>query len=92
LIFPIVTGHWRVLVWWMLGYTSVLLWAPIWTLFHHVMTGISLSAETLASFGELSDEISLYIANLITSRKNYRYTVYSWVQLLIGAGFIGSIL
>ena len=92
LIFPIVAGHWRVLVWWMLGYTSVLLWAPIWTLFYHVMMGISLSAETLAAFGELSDGISLYSANLITSRMNYMYAVYSWVQLLIGAGFTGSIL
>ena len=92
LIFPIVAGHWRVLVWWMLGYTSVLLWAPIWTLFYHVMMGISLSAETLAAFGQLSDGISLYSANLITSRMNYMYAVYSWLQLLIGAGFTGSVL
>jgi len=92
LIFPIVAGHWRILIWWMLGYSSVLLWAPIWTLFYHVMMGISLSAETLAAFGELSDGISLYSANLITSRMNYMYAVYSWIQLLIGAGFTGSIL
>lgn len=92
LIFPIVAGYWRVLVWWMLSYTSVLLWAPIWTLFYHVMMGISLSAETLAAFGELSDGISLYSANLITSRMNYMFAVYSWMQLLIGAGFTGSML
>jgi len=92
LIFPIVAGYWRILIWWMLGYTSVLLWAPIWTLFYHVMMGISMSAETLAAFGELSDGISLYSANLIISRMNYMYAVYAWVQLLIGAGFTGSIL
>jgi hypothetical protein len=92
LVFPIVAGYWRVLIWWMLGYTSVLLWAPIWTLFYHVMMGITLSTDTLAAFGELSDGISLYSANLVTSRMNYMYAVYSWIQLLIGAGFTGSIL
>ncbi|MGE0175137.1 MAG: hypothetical protein AB7T49_20245 [Oligoflexales bacterium] len=92
LIFPIVAGHWQVLMWWMLSYTSVLLWAPIWTLFYHVMMGISLSADTLSAFGELSDGISLYSANLVVSRMNYMYAVYSWIQLLIGAGFTGSIL
>jgi hypothetical protein len=92
LVFPIVAGYWRVLLWWMLGYSSVLLWAPIWTLFYHVMMGISLSADTLAAFGELSDGISLYSANLVTSRMNYMYAAYSWIQLLIGAGFTGSVL
>mgnify|MGYP006275502671 CR=1 FL=1 len=92
LVFPLVAGYWRVLVWWVVAYTSVLLWAPIWTLFYHVMTGITLSSETLAAFGELSDGISLYSANLITSRMNYMYAVYSWIQLLIGAGFTGSVL
>lgn len=92
LVFPIVAGYWRVLIWWMLGYTSVLLWAPIWTLFYHVMMGISLSTDTLAAFGQLSDGVSLYSANLITSRMNYMYAVYAWIQLLIGAGFTGSVL
>lgn len=92
LVFPLVAGYWRVLVWWVVSYTSVLLWAPIWTLFYHVMTGITLSSETLAAFGELSDGISLYSANLITSRLNDMYAVYSWIQLLIGAGFTGSVL
>lgn len=92
LVFPIVAGQWKVLVWWFAAYTSVLMWAPIWTLFYHIMTGISLSADTLAAFGELSDGFSLYSANLITSRMNYMYAVYSWIQILIGVGFSGSVL
>ena len=92
LVFPIVAGYWRILVWWFVAYGSVLLWAPIWTLFYHIMMGISLSAETLSAFGQLSDGVSLYSANLITSRMNYMYAVYTWIQVLIGAGFTGSIL
>lgn len=92
LVFPIVAGRWKALVWWFVAYSSVLLWTPIWTLFYHIVTGISLSAETLAAFGELADGISLYSANLVTSRMNYMYAVYSWMQLLIGAGFTGSVL
>ncbi len=92
LVFPIVAGHWKILIWWFTAYSSVLIWTPIWTLLYHVMMGVSLSAETLAAFGELSDGISLYSAKLITSRMNYMYAVYSWLQLLIGAGFTGSIL
>jgi hypothetical protein len=71
---------------------SVLLWAPIWTQCYHVTTGIKLSSETLAVFGELSDEISIYSANLITSGLNYMHAVYSWIQLLIRGGFTGSVL
>jgi hypothetical protein len=92
LVFPIVAGKWRILIWWFAAYGSVLLWAPIWTLLYHVVMGISLSTETLAAFGELSDGISLYSANLITSRMNYMYAVYSWLQLLIGGAFSGSVL
>lgn len=92
LVFPVVAGRWKALVWWFAAYSSVLLWAPIWTLFYHIVTGISLSADTLAAFGELSDGISLYSANLITSRMNYMYAVYSWIQVLIGVGFTGSVL
>ena len=92
LVFPIVAGYWRVLVYWYLLYLSVLMWAPIWTLFYHIIVNISLSAEVLKSFGHLSDGISLYSANLITSRMNYMYAVYSWIQLLVGVGFSGAIL
>jgi hypothetical protein len=92
LVFPIVAGRWRVLLWWMTAYSSVLLWTPIWTLLYHITTGIALSTEALAALGKLSDGISLYSADLIISRLNYMYSVYSWLQLLIGAAFSGSVL
>lgn len=92
LVFGIVAGHFRILALWMIAYGSVLLWAPIWNLLYHVMMGVSLSSETLKAFGELTDGISLYSASLITSRMNYMYAVYSWLQLLVGVSFSGSVL
>lgn len=92
LVFPLIAGYWRVLFYWYLLYASVLMWAPLWTLFYHIMTNIALSAEVLESFGKLSDGISLYCSNLITSRMNYMYAVYSWIQLLVGVGFTGAVL
>lgn len=87
LIFAVVAGYWKVLVYWFLVYLSVLLWAPIWTLFYHVSLNIALSADVMAAFGKLSDGISLYSSSLITSRMNYLFAVYSWIQVLIGPGF-----
>ena len=92
LVFPVVAGYWKVLVWWFTAYFSVLLWAPIWTLLYHVVTGITLSTETLDALSRLSDGVSLYSANLVSSRINYMYAVYSWLQLLVGGAFTGSVL
>ena len=92
LVFPVVAGHWRVLGYWFLIYFSVLLWTPIWTLFYHIIVGISLSSEAMAAFGKLSDGLSLYSASLITSRMNYMFAVYSWLQLLLGAAFTSGLL
>ena len=92
LVFPVVAGHWRVLGYWSLTYFSVLLWTPIWTLFYHIIVGISLSAETMTAFGKLSDGLSLYSASLLTSRMNYMFAVYSWLQLLLGAAFTSGLL
>lgn len=84
LIFFVVAGKWRVLIYWWTIYTSVLFWTPIWTLFYHITTSIALSTDTLAAFGKLSDGISLYSAQLISSRLYLYYATYSWVQLLLG--------
>lgn len=92
LIFPVVAGYWRVLLLWWLVYFSVLMWAPVWTLLYHVVVSLSLSADTLQSLGRLSDGISLYSANLVTSRMNYMYGVYSWIQLMVGAVLTGGLL
>lgn len=92
LVFFVVAGHWRVLAYWYAAYFSVLLWAPIWTLLYHVMTGVTLSTEALGAIGNLSDGVSLYSAEVLTTRMNYMFAVYSWLQLLVGPSFTGSVL
>lgn len=92
LLFFVVAGYWRVLVYWWLMYFSVLLWAPIWTLLYHVMTSIALSAETLEAFGRLNNDISLYSAQVISSRLYHLFAVYAWLQLLTGTVFTGMLM
>lgn len=92
LVFVIVAGYWRVLIYWFLIYLSVLLWTPVWTLFYHIFVNISLSADMLEAFGKLSDGVSLYSAGLITQRMNYLFAVYSWIQLLVGVTLTGGLL
>lgn len=84
LVFFVIAGRWKILVLWTALYTSVLLWTPLWTLFYHIITSIALSAETLDAFGNLKNGVSLYSSQLVTSRLYHAYSVYSWVQLLIG--------
>lgn len=84
LVFLLVAGRWRPLAAWYIVYFSVLMWTPLWTLFYHIMTSIAFSTEVLASFGKLSDGISLYSSELITSRLYQFYAIYSWIQLLSG--------
>ena len=92
LIFFIVAGYWRVLFYWFLIYLSVLLWTPIWTLLYHIMVSITLSADVMSAFGNLSDGVSIYSAQLISSRIYHIYSVYSWLQILTGTLFTGMIL
>ncbi len=92
LIFPVVAGYWRSLLFWFFLYLSVALWAPIWTLLYHIVTGITFSTETLSAFGKLSDGISLYSADVVNSRLNYMYAVYSWIQLLVATVITGGLL
>ena len=83
LIFFIVAGKWKVLVYWFVLYFSVLLWTPLWVLFYHIMTGIAQSVEFIEELGRFSDGVSLYGARLVSSRIYYFYSIYSWVQLLV---------
>ena len=89
LLFFVIAGHWRVLTYWWLMYFSVLLWTPIWALLYHIMASIALSADTMEAFGKLNDGISLYGAELISSRIYHLFAVYSWLQLLVGVGLTG---
>ncbi len=90
LMFFIVAGNWKVLIYWFALYTSVLMWAPLWTLFYHIMTSMAQSIEMMEAIGELSDGVSLYGARLISSRIYYFYSIYSWIQLLIGVFTTGG--
>ncbi len=90
LMFFVVAGKWKVLVYWFALYTSVLLWAPLWTLFYHIMIGMAQSMEMMQALGELSDGISLYSAKLVSSRIYYFYSIYSWIQILIGVFVTGG--
>jgi len=87
LVFFIVAGNWKVLFMWFVAYLSVVLWAPIWTLLYHVMTNIALSVDVMEKFGQLSTGVSLYGAKLIGSKIYHLYSVYSWLQVLIGPAF-----
>lgn len=92
LIFFVVAGYYRAIYYWFVVYFSVLLWTPIWTLLYHIMVNISLSADVLQAFGQLNDGISLYSAEIISSRMYHLFAVYSWLQLLTGTVFTGLVL
>lgn len=92
LIFPLVAGKWKWIVYWFLTYFSVQLWDPIWTFFYHIITNLSLAGETLEYLGELNSSAHLYYAKVVTSRIYYMYSVYSWLQVLIGPFFTGMML
>ena len=64
LVFFVVAGRWKAILYWYMIYFSVLLWTPIWTLFYHIMTNIALSADVMQSFGKLQDMVSLYSSSL----------------------------
>ena len=84
LVFFIIAGKWKVLVYWLALYASVTLWTPIWVLLYHLMTSIALSADVMEEFGKLSDGISLYGSALITTKLYQFYAIYSWLQILVG--------
>ncbi|MCB9061477.1 MAG: hypothetical protein H6622_08150 [Halobacteriovoraceae bacterium] len=92
LIFPVVAGKWKWIVFWFLTYFSVLLWEPIWTLFYHIVTNLAIAGETLEYLGELNSGAHLYYSKVVTSRIYYMYSVYSWLQVLIGPFFTGCML
>ena len=84
LVFFIIAGKWKVLIYWFTLYASVVLWTPIWVLLYHLMTSIALSTDMMHEFGKLSDGISLYGSMLITTKLYQFYAIYSWLQLIIG--------
>lgn len=92
LVFFLAAGKWKPLGWWWLTYFSICLWTPIWNLLYHVMTTLTLSMEMMQTFGEQGDGVSLYGAQLVSSRMYQAFAVYSYLQLLIGPLFTGFLL
>lgn len=92
LMFLVVAGRWKVLVIWYAVYCSVLLWTPLWTLTYHIMLNISLSGEVMESFGRISDGVSLLGGRVITSRIYYMYSVFTYIQIMIGMLVTGGTL
>jgi hypothetical protein len=90
LVFFVVAGKWKYLIYWFVIYFSVLLWTPLWILFYHIMTSIAQSIEVMNEIGHFSDGISLYGAKLVSSRMYYFYSIYAWVQLLVATLTTGS--
>ena len=91
LVFFVIAGYWRVMVYWLIIYFSISLWAPLNILLYHIMLNVTLSAELLSEIGVLSDGVSLYASRLITSRIYYFYSIYSWGQLLVATITTGSV-
>ena len=92
LVFFVVAGKWRVLVSWYMIYFSVLLWTPIWTLLYHIMTGITLSSEMMGELARFNDGVSVYASHVIGDRIYHMFEVYSWLQILLGTLFTGTVL
>ena len=84
LVFFVIAGRWKILIYWTAVYGSVLLWEPIWTLSYHVITHIAITTEVLANYEGLRDGFSIYGSEIINSRMYFAYSVYSWVQLVVG--------
>ncbi len=49
-------------------------------------------ADVLEAFGRLNDGVSLYSAQLVTTRLYHLFAVYSWLQLLTGTAFTGVLM
>lgn len=92
LVFFLAAGKWKPVLWWWMTYLSICLWNPLWALLYHVITTLALNLETLEAFGRLTDGVSLYAAALVSSRIYQAFAVYSWLQLLIGPLFTGSLI
>ena len=83
LIFFVVYGNWRILVWWFWVYFSICLWTPIWAIMYHIMQNVAFSADALSSFQPQSDGISLYASQVVLDRIYYLYSVYSMIQIAV---------
>ena len=92
LIFFIVIGKWKVLIFWFWCYLSVCMWTPIWTIMYYVMHHLTQTSRLLTLYGELSDGISLYAANMVMERIYYSYSVFTLAQTIVPIVTTGMVL
>ncbi len=83
LVFPVVYGKWKTLVWWFWVYLSVCLWTPIWTILYHIMQNTAFTGNVLDHLGHLSDGISMYSSQVVMDRIYYMYSVFAMAQTMV---------
>ncbi|MGE3682713.1 MAG: hypothetical protein AB7G93_13390 [Bdellovibrionales bacterium] len=89
--FFLVAMRWRIVVWWWLVYTSLCLWAPLWTGLYKLITNVFVVPDMTASFGRMTDSFSMYSAMLISDQAYYISSVISWAQIAVGPGLTGLV-
>lgn len=91
LVFVIVLGKWKPLVWWSALYFSLCLWSPLWSMFYHIMTNMMISSSEFQRFSgdSLNGGVFLYASSVLQNKSYYFYEIYSWIQLMTGPGFTG---
>ncbi len=92
LIFFIVAGKYKVLFGWFWLYLSVCMWTPIWTIMYHIMNNVSNTAGLLQAYGNLSDGISLYAADVVMERIYYSYSVFTMAQTMVPVFTTGMVV
>lgn len=86
LIFPVVAGGWRVLIYWTAIYFSVLLWQPLWLFLFYVMQSVvGAQAQLQQRLGHSAGAV--IGATLMEDDMNFFYQLYYWIQLIIGPVF-----
>ena len=82
LVFPMVMGHWRVMIFWTLAFFSVCMWSPIWTLMHHCFAEVSQMTEY---FGRA--QYSALLQSEVSSEMVSMYIVFVSLQLAVAPAF-----
>ena len=90
--FFVIGGYWKILIYWWALYLSVSLWNPIWALIYHIMLWITESTGVMKNFGALSDGISLYSAELISSQVYHMLSACSAIQIGSGCMLTGFLI
>lgn len=93
LMFPIVAMRWKVLIWWVVAYSSVTIgWSVCWTFLYHTLTNFVASGSILTQFGKMSDAYSLSSAQMIMEDAYYFYSVIFTAQMMSAISLTGGSL